>query len=512
MKKFYAVLMICAIAFASCKKADDENNGKPEPKVKITVEVTTGDASNLAETSAVLAGSYAITEGETTVSKVGFFIGSDSGVGENNTAIEAAAVAEQFTANATNLEEGVTYYYKAFAKYTGADGKEAVAMGAEKQFTTPSLYVKFKDQAFEEFCLSYYDMDEDGKLSYEEAAEATGHVNFANRGFTDMTGIRAFKNVTEIELWNNAFSTLDMSGMDKLEKVWIQNNANLKNFNFQGCVKLEYVEAHTSGLEVVNLADLPGLKTVYIQANPSLASADFSNSGVIAIYSGGNAALTSVNVTGCNALYHLEMWGCGLTDLDISNLPALTNVYVQQNKALGKLNAKGSAVVHLEAWQDALYSVDCSDCSRLFELFVQDQVDVATGSITVQNCPELVNLQMGNAKYTSIDVSTCPKIANLVAGNNALQAVNINGCHALAAAHFYGNNTLQSVVVTDAPALTDMNLNDCSLATLDVSGASMNMNLLWAQNNVPLKKITLKTGQNITDFRYDTANVELEYK
>ena len=68
------------------------------------------------------------------------------------------------------------------------------------------------------------------------------------------------------------------------------------------------------------------------------------------------------------------------------------------------------------------------------------------------------------------------------------------------------------MVATDVPLLTDMNLNDCSLSTLDVSGCAMQMNLLWAQNNVPLKKITLKEGQTITDFRYDTDNVTLEYK
>lgn len=500
--------MIGLASIAAC-------NSKPnvdEPQKVVSVTVTTGAATDLQETSAVLSGSFEVTEGETTVSKVGFYIGTAAGVDKNSTIIEAASAEPSFTVVATDLEEAVDYYYKAFAVYSDAKGAEIVAEGDEKSFTTPSVYVKFNDEAFQAFCISSYDQDEDGKLSYEEAAAVTGHVNFANKGYTDMTGIKAFRNVTEIELWANAFEYLDMSGMNKLEKVWIQSNPNLKSFNFQGCSSLEYVEAHTSGLQDADLSNLPALATVYIQNNASLANANFSKSGVVAIYSGGNAALTSVDVSECSNLYHLEMWGCGLTDLDISKLPALTNVYVQQNKSLGKINAKESAVVHLEAWQCALYNVDCSDCAKLYELFVQDQGDVSTGAISVKNCTSLVNLQMGNSKYTSIDVSTCTNLANLVAGNNALKAVNINGCHKLAAAHFYGNIELQVVEATDVPALTDMNLNDCALVKLDVSGCATAMNLLWAQNNVPLKKITLKTGQTITDFRYDTANVELEYK
>ena len=223
MKKISVyLLMMGLISLVSCTEKDPDNN-EPKPQEKVvTVEVTTGEATDLQENSAVLGGSYAIVEGETEVTGVGFFISSEPGVTEASKAIAAASVAESFSATASELEEGTTYYFKAYANYKNAKDEAVVALGAEKQFTTPSLYVKFKDETFEAFCLSEYDMDEDGKLSYEEAEAVTGHVNFANRGYTDMTGIRAFKNVAEIELWSNAFTYLDLSGMSNLKMVWIQ--------------------------------------------------------------------------------------------------------------------------------------------------------------------------------------------------------------------------------------------------------------------------------------------------
>ena len=502
MKPYVYILMFYCFSSVSCMKQ--------EPM--IIMEVTTSASAEIHNVTAVLQGEYDICQGSTEIIKVGFFISDESGVGLYSNDIVAEVSQKEFKATICDLEDGQTYYYKAYVLYKDDLGNETYAMGNEERFAIPAVFVKFKDNAFKTLCLSLCDENHDGKISYEEAESVTGHVNFANRGISDLTGIRAFKNITELELWSNTFSALNLSGMENLQKIWVQNNLKLKSINLKDCSSLKWVEAHNSSLTSIDFSDLPKLETVYIQSNPRLTEVDFSNSGVVSIYSGGNIALSSVSLKGCNNLYHLEMWGCGLTEIDFSNLKSITNVYVQKNSKLGVLNARGSSVVHLEAWQDALYMVDCSGCSRLYKLFIQDQKTSASGEVKVDDCTGLGTLQMGNSKYTSVDVSTCPNITNLVAANNMLVSVNICGCQKLAAAHFYDNKTLQKIEAIDVPSLTDMNLNNCNLSVCDVSGCSEKMNLLWAQNNPNLKKITLRTGQVITDFRYSLDNVEIEYK
>jgi hypothetical protein len=97
--------------------------------------VVTGAASNLTNNSAVLAGSTTTT-GCSNITAVGIeYSGINGFANGTGTKVPAAIFnANAFTSNLTNLVQGATYYYKAYATNSGG-----TAYGAQQSFTVPSI-------------------------------------------------------------------------------------------------------------------------------------------------------------------------------------------------------------------------------------------------------------------------------------------------------------------------------------------------------------------------------------
>lgn len=493
MKKItFFVTVLGLFSFFSCQNDPDQK--APE----VSFEVTTGDVTSVSYGSADVAGSVILKTGEATISEAGICYSSTAQLPTINDEKVAAELAEDgtFSATLSALVEDTKYYARTFVVFN--DGAQ---YGNVVEFTTLSKYVSFEDELFEAYCLASYDADADGKLSVEEAAAVTDRQYLGGKGYSSVKGIEAFVNVSELELWGNNLTSVNLSGMSKLTSLWIQNNPLLESINVSGCTSLSYFEAHTNAkLASADLSNLPALTTVYLHASPFLTSVKLDNSGVVAAYCGNNAALAELTVSGCNNLVHLECWGTSLQSLDLSNLQGELKVWCQQSPLLGKLLCASSNLIRIEAWQNSLYNIDFSGCAKLQEAFVQDQATTASASIKLDGCVELLNLQAQNNKLKSIDASSCVKLITLWAFNNDLQNFNINGCVSLTNSHIYDNPSLESLIITNAPLLTDMNANNCPLYECNISGAATQMNLFWVENT-QLESITMKTGQVVTDLR-----------
>ena len=104
------------IANEASKDADIDNLAVYAQTFETPVTVATGEAADITYTSATLSGT--ITKQEQTVTEVGFVwstTNKEPSISDN--VVAAAAVAESFSAALSELREGATVYYRAYAKY-----------------------------------------------------------------------------------------------------------------------------------------------------------------------------------------------------------------------------------------------------------------------------------------------------------------------------------------------------------------------------------------------------------
>ena len=148
-------------------------------------------------------------------------------------------------------------------------------------------------------------------------------------------------NLTTIDCSLNNLSSLNASGLLNLQTVECSGNPNMLSLNFSGCSSLISVvgnnlfaltsltltgctslvilsTAVSTNLTAINFADIPAL--VIFDGNSSgLLSANFSTCPLIVnIILKNSFNLSSIILTGCTVLQHLEAYGDALTSLDVS--------------------------------------------------------------------------------------------------------------------------------------------------------------------------------------------------
>ena len=86
-----------------------------------------------------------------------------------------------------------------------------------------SQNVNIPDPNFRAFCLSRYDQNDDGEISYAEAAQIE-LMDCSHQGIADLTGIEAFINLSLLDCSRNLLVFLpDLSGMS-LTRLWCRRN------------------------------------------------------------------------------------------------------------------------------------------------------------------------------------------------------------------------------------------------------------------------------------------------
>ena len=119
------------IANDASKDADIDNLAVFAQTFETPVTVTTGDAADITTSGATLNGT--IGKEDETVTEVGFvwsYLNKEPTLSDN--VVAAAAPAKSFSAQLTELREGATVYYRAFAKYGSTQ-----TYGDSQQFKTP---------------------------------------------------------------------------------------------------------------------------------------------------------------------------------------------------------------------------------------------------------------------------------------------------------------------------------------------------------------------------------------
>lgn len=280
----------------------------------------------------------------------------------------------------------------------------------------------------------------DTEIQVSEAVAFTGTIYPYNLAITDLTGIEAFVNITQLYCNNNALTSLDVSANTALTYLSCSNNA-LTSIDVSNNPLLEIFHCNNNAITSFDISNNTNLEEFEGTGN-SLTSLDVTTNTALKKLWFYSNSVTSIDLSNNTNLEFLSCWGNNLTSLDVSVNTALTRVYCNINNLTslnvangnntnfisGKLNATSNPNLTCITVDDVAYSTTN-----------WTSID-ATASFSTSCTPCVVNIPDVNFK------------ANLIA-NTALNTNGDTEIQCSEATAFTGEINVQSASVTDMTGL-----------------------------------------------------------
>ena len=148
------------------------------------------------------------------------------------------------------------------------------------------------------------------------------------------------QSITDLDCRGVIFESIDLSILPNLEILQISGGA-IQSIDITGHPKLQEVNLYSTQIEgVLDLSDLQDLTLVRINENPNL---------------------TSLSTANCANLENLYCFGNGISSLDISYCPKMEFIRADNNELLKTLNIAGTGQVMREFYDYQLISITISE-------------------------------------------------------------------------------------------------------------------------------------------------------
>lgn len=181
--------------------------------------------------------------------------------------------------------------------------------GTEAGGVTEDGNIIFKDQNFLNALLGIegIDANQDRQISVDEASKVK-ELDVFDCAIKDMSEIKYFTSLTELDCSENLITTLDLSGNPKLESLSCYYNL-LTDLNVSGNTKLTYLECDENNLTSLDVSKCPYLtelrfsinqiSTIDVSNNPELIGIFCDTNPLTALDLGKNKKLEWFNVVSC---------------------------------------------------------------------------------------------------------------------------------------------------------------------------------------------------------------------
>ncbi|MEM8893981.1 MAG: MBG domain-containing protein [Bacteroidota bacterium] len=236
---------------------------------------------------------------------------------------------------------------------------------------------------------------DDGEITFGEAVAFTGLIDVENLGITDLTGIEAFENITELDVNRNNLTAIDLS-----------NN-----------IALTHLFAWSNSLASIDLSDNTAITNLNLNSN-LLGELDVTMLPNLFTLQASSCQLTSLDVTGNSSLSHLIINNNSLTSLDVSQNASLVNLIINDNQITTLSLPTSSTVREVRAFANALSSIDLSGQPDLLKIDLSENnltnLNIANGSNAALetfnttsnpdlNCITVDDVVYATANFTNID-------------------------------------------------------------------------------------------------------------
>lgn len=264
---------------------------------------------------------------------------------------------------------------------------DPVATIEEKGDPIPEGNIVFTNQSLKDYCVSIYDINQDGEISYAEALLVRS-IYCDGLGISSLSEIPFFTNLTSLNCGNNQLTSLDISKNTALTSLTCSNN-QLSSLDLSKNTALTSLSCSNNQLTSLIVSANTELTSLYcnnnqlsaldVSLNTALNNIDCSYNQLTELDVSHNTALTNLNcyynlltslVVSNNLL--LRTLNCGynmLTELSVSNNTALTSINCDINQLKSLDVSNNRALTSLSCQTNLLMSLDVSMNSSLTSLY-----------------------------------------------------------------------------------------------------------------------------------------------
>lgn len=308
--------------------------------------------------------------------------------------------------------------------------------------STSITYVTIPDANFKSYLVgnSAINTDYDQEISVAEAQAVTGALDVSSLAISDLTGIEAFINLTELDCSDNAIAVLDVSTITGLTNLNCHDN-NIANLNVQG-TSLVTLDAEDNSLTSLDVSNLVTLTTLNTRSN-NILNLNLQGATGLEVLNCSDNSLSTLDVSLNTNLIDLNCSDNNLTTLDVTNLMSLTDLNFGDNTISSITLTTNSNLNTLIANDNNLASIDVSNNTMLTDLIVAsnsltsiditnntmltavDFQDNSISSLDISNNPNLTRIHAAFNQFTTFDISAYPQINQLLIYDNQLTSLNV---------------------------------------------------------------------------------------
>ena len=290
--------------------------------------------------------------------------------------------------------------------------------------------------------------------------------------------------IKQLSLMLNEFPQgLDVSNNKALENVSFMS-CDMQSLNFSKLpATLKHLYLSNNELTSVDLSGLPRLETIYLDENPKIQTVDFSKNPYLnRINISSNPLIKSVDLAANKELVVFEAWDCNLESIDLSHTDLLENIAIKNSKVKNLKLGKTDNIQVLDISDNFIKTIPTTEMPALLSLSVAGNREMT--SLDVTKCTDLISLSIDSTKIAEIDLSKSLALETLTASKSALKSLDLS----------------------NTPMLSQLSIEGCqSFTDLDIS-KNPRMRILVIAGNKLGFDVTKKIATNLSDL-LDTEDI-----
>jgi hypothetical protein len=346
-----------------------------------------------------------------------------------------------------------------------------------------SSFVYIPDSVFKAFCVSKFDTNADGEISYEEAAAATD-MTCLYKQIKSFEGLQYFVNLDSLNIKGDGeVTSLNFSTLTKLTKLRCEDLQHVTSLDLSHCTELVNLYLMVSAFQNVDLSANTKLEHLDLSYG-NLRSLDLSHCTELRwLNIGVNSSLPSIDVSKNTKLTYFASRNNNIATIDLSKNEELDFIWCPMNKMSTFVLGNKPKLKRLICFSNYLTHLDVSTFTNLTEAVVGAQTKpdgsdqtilVKLGTVSKDVFPSVVDGNASSYKnYNTHVVFDAPQNSIYVSDPSLGSYILSN----------FDANKDGEISPEEAQAVTTIDCSGKGITSLEGLDKFPNLTTLYCQNN-----------------------------